>query len=86
MTTSRPSRSRTTSAPSAPSAEPASFAQAYAQLREGVDTLRQSNIADIDQLLPLVERTTEAYRQCKARLDAVDLLIKGALGGENSGS
>lgn len=56
------------------------YNEAYQQLRSGVDQLRRTDIANMDELVPLVERTTAAYQVCKKRLDAVEKLVKGTLG------
>ena len=56
------------------------FASAYTQLRQGVDKLRSSDLSNIDDLVPLVEQTTAAYKVCKDRLSAVEKLVAAALG------
>ena len=56
------------------------FATAYTQLRQGVDKLRSSDLSNIDDLVPLVEQTTAAYKVCKDRLSAVEKLVSAALG------
>ncbi len=59
------------------------YNEAYQQLRAGVDQLRHTNIANMDDLVPLVEQTTAAYQVCKQRLDAVEKLVKGTLSQAN---
>lgn len=55
------------------------FDESYRKLQEGVQRLRQTDLANIDDLVPLVQQTTQAYQDCKSRLDAVEKLIQGAL-------
>lgn len=55
------------------------YSDAYQKLRSGVDQLRRTDIANMDELVPLVEQTTAAYQVCKKRLDAVEKLVKGTL-------
>lgn len=55
------------------------YSEAYQKLRAGVDQLRRTDIANMDELVPLVEQTTAAYQVCKKRLDAVEKLVKGTL-------
>lgn len=55
------------------------YNEAYQKLRAGVDQLRRTDIANMDELVPLVEQTTAAYQVCKKRLDAVEKLVKGTL-------
>lgn len=61
-----------------------SYNEAYRQLKNGVEQLRRTDIANMDDLVPLVEQTTVAYQVCKKRLDAVEALIKDALGRADS--
>lgn len=61
-----------------------SYNEAYRQLKSGVEQLRRTDIANMDDLVPLVEQTTVAYQVCKKRLDAVEALIKDALGRADS--
>jgi len=55
------------------------YNEAYQKLRNGVDQLRRTDIANMDELVPLVEQTTAAYQVCRQRLEAVEKLVKGAL-------
>jgi exodeoxyribonuclease VII small subunit len=55
------------------------FRKAYEILRRNADRLDQEEV-DIDELVPLVEQSTEAYRICKSRLDAVEKALQEALG------
>lgn len=51
-----------------------SFNDNYRTLKDIADNLRQqsgSEVPDIDNLLPMVEKATLAYKACKERLDAV---------------
>ena len=51
-----------------------SFNENYETLRKIAEKIRSEgnkDIPDIDNLLPMVEKATAAYRACKVRLDAV---------------
>lgn len=56
------------------------FDEAYKKLQQGVDKLRSSNLDNIDDLVPLVEETTKAYKECKERLEGVEKMLSQALG------
>ena len=52
-----------------------SFNDNYKTLRRIATTLREQTgqeVPDIDNLLPMVEEATAAYKACKERLDAVE--------------
>lgn len=56
-----------------------SFNKNYATLKEIAENLRsesEKEIPDIDNLLPMVEAATKAYRACKERLDAVEKALE----------
>jgi exodeoxyribonuclease VII small subunit len=48
-----------------------SYKANYATLKHVADTLRSQQEPDIDALIPLVDKATTAYKQCKARIEAV---------------
>lgn len=48
-----------------------SFKDNYATLKQIAETLRTQQEPDIDALIPMVDRATVAYKQCKNRIDAV---------------
>ena len=55
-----------------------SFNDNYRTLKDIADNLRQqsgSEVPDIDNLLPMVEKATLAYKACKERLDAVQTAL-----------
>lgn len=56
------------------------YNEAYKELRNCVDQVRRTDISNIDDLVPLVEKTTQAYNVCKDRLNAVEKLIKDSFG------
>lgn len=56
------------------------FDEAYEKLKTGVTRLRSTTLDNIDDLVPLVEETTKAYKDCAVRLDAVEDMLKKALG------
>jgi exodeoxyribonuclease VII small subunit len=43
-----------------------SYLENYKILKEIAEKMRQSEDLDIDQLIPLVEKATQAYQQCQA--------------------
>jgi len=52
-----------------------SFNENYKTLRDIASDLREQSgneVPDIDNLLPMVEKATKAYKACKTRLDAVE--------------
>lgn len=55
------------------------FDEEYQILKGNVDKLRQSDISNIDELVPLVEQSSAAYQRCKERLDAVEALINNVI-------
>lgn len=59
--------------------DPGSFNAAYEVLRRNAETLRDQEELDIDRLVPLVEQSMQAYRICRARLDAVRLALESHL-------
>ena len=55
-----------------------SFNENYKTLKDIAETIRNEGnkeIPDIDNLLPMVEKATAAYKACKQRLDAVKLAL-----------
>lgn len=56
------------------------FDEAYEKLKTGVSRLRSTTLDNIDDLVPLVEETTKAYKDCAVRLDAVEEMLSKALG------
>ena len=58
---------------------PKNFKDAYAVLHRHAETLRQQREPDIDDLLAIVTESMEAYKVCKARIDAVELALEKAL-------
>jgi exodeoxyribonuclease VII small subunit len=51
------------------------FKQQYDRLRQIAQQVSQQDNLDIDQLIPLVEEATAAYKACKARIDQVEQLL-----------
>ena len=60
--------------------DPQSFNAAYAVLKSNAALLSNQQEPDIDQLLPLVEESIQAYNICKARLDAVRQALEKQIG------
>jgi len=55
------------------------FNKSYAILKANADLLRRQTDLDIDGLVPIVEKSAEAYRICKERIDAVRAALKAHL-------
>jgi exodeoxyribonuclease VII small subunit len=55
------------------------FKEAYAVLSGHAQTLRNQQEPNIDDLLNIVTESVEAYKVCKARIDAVDQALEKAL-------
>jgi len=56
-----------------------SYLKNYQKLKQIAEYMRDSNEPDIDQLVAMVNEANEAYKQCQARIEAVE---KAILGGE----
>jgi exodeoxyribonuclease VII small subunit len=67
-------RKKSTAAP-----ETASFRQAYEVLQRHAETLRNQREPDIDDLLRIVTESVDAYKVCRARIDAVEAALEQAL-------
>ena len=48
-----------------------SFKESYEVLRGIAESLRSQQEPDIDALIPMVDKATEAYKICRSRIDAV---------------
>lgn len=48
-----------------------SFAEAYKLLQVNAEKLRRQDDLDIDSLVPIVQKSSEAYAICKERIAAV---------------
>ncbi len=57
------------------------FREAYSVLQRHAETLRTQREPDIDNLLNIVTESVDAYKLCKARIEAVELALEQALGG-----
>lgn len=47
------------------------FNESFKELSKIAEELRKQELPDIDKLVPMVEKATGAYNNCKSRLDAV---------------
>ena len=56
--------------------QPDSFKQAFDILKANAQTLEDQVEPDIDNLMQLVEQSMQAYRICKARIDAVQAALE----------
>lgn len=57
-----------------------SFKESYNVLQRHAKTLRDQTEPNIDDLLKIVEESVAAYKNCQARIDAVDKALEKALG------
>lgn len=55
------------------------FKQAYDVLQRHAQTLRNSTEPNIDDLLAIVNESSQAYKVCKARIDAVEKALAQAM-------
>ncbi len=55
--------------------ESESYLKNYQKLKQIAEALRESNEPDIDQLVDLINEANEAYKQCQARIEAVEKAI-----------
>lgn len=55
------------------------FKQSYAKLQEIAHHLSNSSEVDIDELVPLVDEATRAYKHCKSRIEAVESALNRRL-------
>ena len=61
------------------------FREAYGVLQRHSETLRTQREPDIDNLLTIVTESVDAYKVCKARIDAVEMALEQALSGADVG-
>ena len=57
-----------------------SFKESYGVLQKHAQTLRDQTEPNIDDLLQIVEESVAAYKNCQARIDAVEKALEKALG------
>jgi hypothetical protein len=55
---------------------PSTFKDAYAVLQQHAQTLRDQPEPDVDTLLAIVSESTEAYKVCCDRIQAVESLLE----------
>ena len=55
------------------------FKEAYGVLQQHAQTLRNQQEPNIDDLLSIVTESVDAYKVCKARIDAVEKALEKAL-------
>jgi exodeoxyribonuclease VII small subunit len=63
-----------------PENPPTTFREAYAVLQSCADTLRNQKEPNIDDLLGIVQRSSQAYQVCRERIDAVERALAETLG------
>lgn len=61
-----------------------SFNQSYETLKKIAETLRNQREPNIDELIPMVEQATKAYKVCQGRLEAVKMALEAYLPKGNS--
>lgn len=52
-----------------------SYIKNYQKLKQIAEAMRETKEPDIDQLVAMVNEATEAYKQCQARIEAVEKAI-----------
>lgn len=52
------------------------FSHSYDKLKTIAETLRNQREANVDELIPMLEEATKAYKICKGRLESVQLALK----------
>jgi exonuclease VII small subunit len=66
-------------------AEAQGFSAHYLRLQQSVERLRGLDVADLDELLTLVDAASGAYKGCQQRIEAVRTLLDQRLGGTEEG-
>lgn len=57
-----------------PSAD--NFSKSYETLKTIAETLRNQREPNVDELIPMLEEATKAYKICKSRLESVQLALQ----------
>lgn len=65
------------------SIENSSYIEQYQILESVVQKLSQQQQIDIDELLPLVDQASSAYKVCKSRIEAVEQALNERFEKEN---
>jgi exodeoxyribonuclease VII small subunit len=55
--------------------ESKSYLTNYQKLKQIAETMRESDEPDIDQLVAMINEANKAYKQCQARIEAVEKAI-----------
>jgi exodeoxyribonuclease VII small subunit len=66
--------------------EHSNFKDAYGVLTRHAKTLREQHEPNIDDLLKVVTESVDAYKVCKARIDAVEKALEQALSTAEEGT
>lgn len=53
------------------------FTPNYEILKETAESLRLQREVNIDELVPMIEKATKAYKICKDRLEEVKMALEG---------
>ena len=59
---------------------PTTFKEAYGVLQRHAEALRRQQEPNIDELVNIVTESVNAYRVCKARIEAVEQALERTLG------
>lgn len=55
------------------------FSHSYDTLKKIAESLRNQREPNVDELIPMLEEATKAYKICQSRLEAVQLALKNYL-------
>lgn len=61
------------------------FKDAFGVLQRNANALRTQTEPNIDELLPMVKESIEAYNVCRDRINAVEAALQAALGEKTDG-
>lgn len=59
-----------------PKASAENFSRSYDTLKTIAESLRNQREPNVDELIPMLEQATQAYKVCKSRLESVQLALK----------
>lgn len=63
----------------------ATFKDAFGALQTNAKKLREQSEPNIDELLPIVQESMDAFKVCKERIAAVELALQAALNHSQDG-